>query len=272
MIGKRILLTGAILFCFAGCVPEEGPETPISEKGMKYDLDEITGPSSNLHSRNVAADFDNLSEDEIAVVTSKALSTGNVDLMPLVETEFKGVDWTKNRTWAEGLELIGLYGTEIEALAKWNSPLQNEFKNYFLHAPDVPYGAIADWNDGFGGRGLQGTLLEALAKHAPESFQEVVGMLDDEELTLSKKRTIAWAMRFDTSGFSENYVLEKKLSPDDALGKDLARSLFQNLMWQKDLNIENYILEKKLSPDDALGKHLIESLLGALEHRKEFPE
>lgn len=106
------------------------------------------------------------------------------------EKLISGIDWKKQRTWKEGLS-VG-YSTELEALVKVNSPMVKDYKQYFLDAPDLPYNEINAWHEGYLGRGLQGNIIAPVAEFNPVEFKFFIELLDDNSISMSKKRTIVW--------------------------------------------------------------------------------
>ena len=187
-----------------------------NSSSIKSKLEKIKWLESTPESKGFVSEFPSVLDSldvldfRRELVIYQANTSGNIDLISLVRKDFESEDWDKERTWEEGLEVSGRYQTGIEVLGKWNSAAKTKFKGCFLNAPDVPYQRITSWYVGYLWRGLQGNFLESMAKNNIKDFKEVIDLLSDEAVSLSKKRTIVWAMRYDHSGYSE-VVLKSEL-------------------------------------------------------------
>ena len=190
---------------------------------VKSNLNKIKWIESSPESKDVVSSLAKITDSEMALVTKHALSTPNVDLISFIRSKIEEEDWEKERTWHEGLALSSRAAERLEVLGKWNSSAKENFGSYFLNAPDVPYEIMTHWHAGFLNRGLQGAILKIMAKHDEMGFKKMIALLNEKSVSLSKKRTIVWAMRYDHSGFSGKFL--KSMAPGLIPKEDIDASL-----------------------------------------------
>lgn len=188
-------------------------------------LAKINGRDSNPASLEILSLSDSISEKNLISLVQRAHESGNKDLMSIVESGVKKINWDKERSWEEGLDLSSKYSSSLECLAKWRTPLLSDYSSYFLASPDVPYQRVNEWHLGYLHRGIQGDLLTSIAKYDPESFKKIVAMLESDVISESKKRTILWAMRFDHTDFSLKFIEDHTKSLKKISEKELSETL-----------------------------------------------
>ncbi len=201
-------------------------ESAIAENNTtKEQLSKIEDSKSSTLSKNFVTAFDISSDVGFSNVVKRAIETENEDLLELIRRKIEAEDWTKARTWEEGLAMTSRMIEGLELVAKRFPSMKSKLKSYFLSAPDVPYEKVTDWHRGYGYRGLQGSILKIIAENDAGSFEEIVSLLDKDSISISKKKTIVWAMRYDKSGFSEKKLKEEIPTPNESLKKEFEDSL-----------------------------------------------
>jgi len=173
-------------------------DTELIRGIVRGQLAHITDTKSNEASLSIAENYSNLKSAGCAIIEIGivANATGNVDLLKICEENVSKFP-KKFEGWREASDALGGMKSEIEALAKWRSPVSDDYFDRFLAAPDLNYGEINEWYSAWATRSLQGILARTIARFQPESKKKLYALLGEQKTSLSKKRTIIHSMRYD---------------------------------------------------------------------------
>lgn len=229
-------------------------------------LSSIKGANTTKTSRLIGQCKIQTRKDYRSLVAHTRL-TKNSDLVKFIENRVKTIDWTI--PMGKRTRLMG-EREDLEVLAELKSPLIKEYKSYFLKSVDFDYAKYKAWTGAHIHKGNQGGLARATAKYSPELFKEFIALIDDPKISVSKKITIIWAMRFDHSGMSEKALVEflKKEWPKD-LKWGLKASLAQvraDIMYNKDIVLNELVKAKKLK---GLSIEVLEQKIGKADEINE---
>lgn len=217
---KNLFCGLSIFFIIFGTI-----KTDVRASEFEDKLKEIRWLESSHLSKEFVRQFGSSQGSDFLLIAQRADATGNIDLLDLIRRRVESEDWSGEKDWKKGLEIQNRILTCLQILSQKNSSIKSNFRKYFLSSPDVPYEQIGEWHRGYSERGLQGSILELMAKYDSLMFGEVVGLIEGDSINLSKKRTIIWAMRFDESGVSERILRMKILTENGLMKNDLSESL-----------------------------------------------